>query len=68
MTGKTDLVRKYVGTGNYRKALEITKSFRMGITKDQHRALARAHECMLRGQDPANEISTGVAVLKQLYG
>ena len=75
MEKKSDLVRQYVKAGDYRRALSITKGFRLGISRDQHAAMVRAHECFSNpeyyrsiGRNPSEEIRKGIAVLKGLYG
>lgn len=75
MEKKSDIVRRLVGEGNYQKALSIAKSFKLGITKDQHNAMLRAYECMVHpdfyksiGANLGEDIKAGVSVLVSLYG
>lgn len=44
---KSDLVRSYIASGEWKKALKEAKDFRIGITKEQRSVLARAYECMV---------------------
>lgn len=72
---KSDVVRRLVAAGEYRKALSIAKDFRLGISRDEQNAMRLAYECMVWpdfyrqvGRDVGHEISTGVTVLVRLYG
>jgi len=73
---KTDIVREAVASGNMKKALSIAKGFRMGITKEQHDDMTRAHECMGTsaefyrsiGFDVDECVRKGIEVLVSLYG
>ena len=75
MVTKTDIVRRLVKQKSYRKALAIAKKFVIGIRKDEHDAMVRAHECMINprfyeqlGIDTQQAIANGVEVLERLYG
>lgn len=75
MVTKTDIVRKLVKQKSYRKALAIAKKFVIGIRKDEHDVMVRAHECMINprfyeqlGIDTQQAIANGVEVLERLYG
>jgi len=76
MVKKSDIVRELVRRSNYKKALSITKGFRIGITKDQNDKMVRAYECMVGhdrlyaqlGFNIADTIQEGVDVLVGLYG
>lgn len=75
MERKSDMVRRLVSEGDYRKALSIVKSFRLGITKEQHNSMILAYECMIHpnfytsiGITPPKAIEEGISVLTSLYG
>ena len=75
MVTKTDIVKGLVKQKSYRKALAIAKKFVIGIDKEEHDAMVRAHECMTNprfyeqlGIDPGQAIADGVEVLERLYG
>lgn len=75
MERKSDVVRRLVQAGEYKKALAIAKKFVIGIDKADQTDMVRAHECMVYRQfycqigiDPDEAIEKGVAVLKRLYG
>jgi hypothetical protein len=72
---KSDIVRELVSQGNYKKALSITKGFRLGITREQNDKMVRAYECMVDdrfyksiGVNISEAIQDGVDVLMGLYG
>lgn len=72
---KTDVVRSAVASGDMRKALSIAKGFKLGITKEQHDDMTRAHECMTNprfyqsiGADTEELIRKGVDTVVALYG
>ena len=71
----SDKVREMVKAGEYKAALKRAKDFRLGVSKDDSRAMRRAYECYLYGafysslgMDPNAEIVKGVEVLIKLYG
>jgi len=75
MVTKSDRVRQLVGQGDYKKALSITKDFRLGVTRGQRDEMVRAYECMVDdrfyrslGFDIQQTIQRGVDVLTGLYG
>ena len=75
MVRKTDIVKNLVKEKNYQKALAIAKKFVIGIVKEDHEAMARAHECMTNprfykqlGTDIEQAIGKGIVVLERLYG
>lgn len=75
MESKSDAVRRLVKIGAWNDALAIAKSFRLGITKEQHSAIVRAHECSHYpefykevGYDVNDLIQKGCDVLVALYG
>lgn len=75
MESKSNAVRRLVKIGAWNDALAIAKSFRLGITKEQHSAIVRAHECSHYpefykevGYDVNDLIQKGCDVLVALYG
>lgn len=58
MVKKTDVVRSAVAAGDMRKALSIAKGFKLGITKEQHDDMTRAHEAMTNSRfyEEANDV------------
>ena len=74
MMKKSEQVREYVKQENYKKALQIAKSFRLGITEEQRSDMTRAYECMTNerfyrslGVDIPATIQKGVNVVIALY-
>ena len=72
---KSDILRRLVAAGDYKKALGIVKGFRFGITREESGQITRAYECFINpgfysqiGKDPNIEIAEGVRILKSLYG
>lgn len=75
MESKSDAVRRLVSIGAWNEALAIAKSFRLGMTKEQHSDIVRAHECAHYpdfyrevGYDVNALIRKGIDVLVMLYG
>jgi hypothetical protein len=75
MAKKTDIVRKAVIEGDFKKALQITKGFRIGITKEQRDIMTRAYECIVYpefytqlGVDVFVAIENGKKLVNCLYG
>lgn len=75
MERKSDKVRRLVADCDFKGALRIAKDFRLGITKEQSSAMARAYECMVHGRfykqlgyDLDEKIAEGVKTLVGLYG
>ena len=75
MVKKSDQVRELVRQGEYKKALSITKGFKLGITREQNDKMVRAYECMVDdrfyrslGVNLSEAIRDGVEVLVGLYG
>lgn len=76
MVIKSDIVRDLVSKGDYKKALAITKGFRLGITREQNDKMVRAYECMVGhdkiyrqlGFNIPKTIDEGINVLVGLYG
>lgn len=74
MERKSDMVRRLVADGQYKKALSIAKDFRLGITKEQRSLMARAYECLVHpgfytsiGIDLSQAIQEGISVINALY-
>jgi hypothetical protein len=74
MTSKTSIVKDHVATGDYHHALKIAKTFRIGLTRDEQRAIQYAYECMVHadsyrqlGRDIDETISQGVKVLQEHF-
>lgn len=74
MMKKSEQVREYVKQENYKKALQIAKSFRLGITEEQRSDMTRAYECMTNerfycslGVDIPATIQKGINVVIALY-
>lgn len=74
MESKSNAVRRLVSIGEWNEALAIAKSFRRGMTKEQHSAIVRAHECSHYpefyeeiGYDVNFLIHKGIDVLVSLY-
>lgn len=75
MLRKSDMVRQYVASGEYRKALRIAKEFRLGISKEDSDAMKRGYEAMLYpqfysqlSQDTDRIAQKGVETLIRLFG
>ena len=74
MIRKSDLVREYVKQGNYKKALQIAKDFRLGITKEQSNEMKLAYECIVHERfyqaivKVPESIEAGIETLLKLYG
>ena len=44
---KSDIVREAVRNEDWKKALQVAKDFRIGITREQRSKMARAYECII---------------------
>jgi hypothetical protein len=67
---KSDIVRRLVAEGEYKKALNIVKGFRLGISREDLSKMILAYECFLRpgfymqlGTDPDAAIVEGTEIL-----
>ena len=74
IASKTEIVKRLVLEGNYKRALHIAKGFQIG-EKEELGKIALAYECMVHsrfyqqlGTDIGKAVSEGVEVLKTLYG
>lgn len=72
MVKKSDVVREAVREQDWKKALQIAKDFRIGVTQDQRSKMARAYECIVHpnfyrqiGVDIEEAIEQGKAVVKE---
>ena len=74
MVRKSDIVRDAVKAGEWKKALQIAKDFRINISQEQRSTMARAYECIVHpefyqqiGTDIAGAIAKGKEVVSGLY-
>lgn len=72
MIKKSDIVREAVRQQDWKKALQIAKDFRIGVTQEQGDKMARAYECIVHpdfyrqiGVDIPDAIEQGKAVVKE---
>lgn len=72
MIRKSDIVRAAVAEKDWKKALLIAKDFRIGVTEEQRKTMARAYECIVHpdfyrqiGVDIPETIERGKAVVKE---
>lgn len=72
---KSDTVRRLTRSGEYKKALQIAKGFRLGITREQSDKMGIAYECIVHphfyeqlGINANEKVNDGVKVLVGLYG
>ena len=75
MIRKSDIVRKAVADGEWKKALHIAKDFQIGINSDQRESMTRAYECMVHpqfyqqlGTNISEAIEIGKQIVAELYG
>ena len=75
MEKKSDVVRRLVAEGNFKKALSIAKGFKLGFTKEEQSLMTRAHECMVHpgfysqlGYDEDKLIQDGISFITKVYG
>ncbi len=69
---KSDIVREAVREQDWKKALQIAKDFRIGVTQEQRNKMARAYECIVHpdfyrqiGVDIPEAIEQGKAAVKE---
>ena len=74
MKKKTEIAREYFQKSNYVKALEIAKTFRMGLTKEERGTLARGYECLVHpdfyiqlGKDPKVCVSAALELFANKF-
>ncbi|MCM1102037.1 MAG: hypothetical protein NC398_11705 [Acetatifactor muris] len=72
MIKKSDIVKAAVQEQDWKKALQIAKGFRIGVTQEQRNKMARAYECIVHpgfyrqiGVDIPEAIEQGKAVVKE---
>jgi len=72
MIKKSEIVREAVREQNWKKALQIAKDFRIGLTKDQRDKMTRAYECIVHpdfyqqiGVDISEAIEQGKEIVKE---
>lgn len=72
MVKKSDVVRKAVHEQDWKKALQIAKDFRIGVTQEQREKMFRAYECIVHpdfyrqiGVDIPEAIEQGKAIVKE---
>lgn len=72
MIKKSDIVREAVKKQDWKKALQIAKDFRIGVTPEQRSKMARAYECIVHpdfyrqiGVDIPDAIEQGKTVVKE---
>ncbi len=72
MIKKSDIVRDAVREQDWKKALQIAKDFRIGVTQEQRSKMARAYECIVHpdfyrqiGVDIPEAIEQGKAIIKE---
>lgn len=75
MERKSDKVRRLVESKDYKSALCIAKDFKLGITKEESKAMTLAYECMVHerfykslGYNLEEKIKSGIEVLTRIYG
>lgn len=72
---KTAQVLKYMEAGDYRQALKIARTFRIGVPREDQKLLARAYESYGNGYfyaqmkfDPEECKRQGIELLHRMYG
>lgn len=72
MIKKSEIVRAAVQKQDWKKALQIAKDFRIGVTQEQRDKMARAYECIVHpdfyrqiGVDVLEAIEQGKAIVKE---
>lgn len=72
MVKKSDIVREAVREQDWKKALQIAKDFRIGVTQEERDKMARAYECIVHpdfyrqiGTDIPEAIEQGKVIVKE---
>lgn len=72
MIKKSDIVKEAVRDGDWKKALQTAKDFRIGVTQEERSVMARAYECIVHpdfykqiGIDIAQAVEQGKTVVKE---
>ncbi len=75
MVKKSEIVREAVREQDWKKALQIAKDFRIGVTQEQRNKMTRAYECIVHpdfyqqiGVDIPEAIDQGKAIVKEYAG
>lgn len=70
---KSEIVRQYIKSKNWKEALREAKDFRIGVSKEQRSTMARAYECIVHpafyesiGKNLSECIEAGKAVLMEV--
>lgn len=71
---KTEIVKQHLAANEYRAALRIAKTFKIGLTREEQRILQYAYECMVYpssyrqlGRDVECTIKQGIQLLLKIY-
>lgn len=74
IVNKTQQVKSLVAAGDFKEALKITKTFKLGLTPDQKKTLSLGYEAIVHPafyiqlkQDVKALQANAEALLKQLY-
>ena len=59
MIKKSDIVRDAVREQDWKKALQIAKDFRIGVTQEQRSKMARAYECIVHPDSGGDRAGQG---------
>lgn len=70
---KSEFVRTCIKTGKMKEALREAKDFRIGVSREQRSAMARAYECIVHpdfyrsiGKDIQRCIDEGITILTEV--
>jgi hypothetical protein len=71
MKRKIDLAVEFFQDGNVKEALKIAKTFKIGLTYEEHKQIVRGYECMVHGdfykqigKNIEDEVSKGIQLFK----
>lgn len=71
MIRKTDLAVEFFQQGNVKEALKIAKTFKIGLTYEEHKQIVRGYECMVHGdfyrqigKNIEDEIEKGIGLFR----
>lgn len=75
METKSDKVRAMVSKGDYKGALALVKTFKLGFTKEEKETLVRAFESQWNpefykkmGYDPEALFTSATIIINRVYG
>lgn len=75
MQTKSDKVREMLKDGQFKEALAIVKTFKLGLSKQQRELLSRAHESQWNpafyiklGHNPEALFNQATELMLQIYG